>query len=173
MFYLHRAVQVVEIRVPGLGLLPLMNVHMEAFDVENNRVHVNRLLKLMEGVPSSSLIIGGDFNALPIGVEKRKGYVDEPDIDFTGGDTMEIFFGGGRMQDAISATDSPEAYTFPADAPTRRLDYLVGDSRGWKLEGRVVGGITGTLSDHLPILATLTPVGARDEEALPPGEGQP
>ena len=173
MFYLHRAVQAVEIRVPGLGVLPLMNVHLEAFDVENNRVHVNRLLKLMEAVPSASLIVGGDFNALPVGVEKRKGYKDEPDIDFTGGDSMEIFFEGGRMQDAISATDFPEAHTFPADAPTRRLDYLAGDSRGWKLEGRVVRGITGTLSDHLPVQATLTPVSIPDEGALPPGEGQP
>ena len=171
MFYLHRALQQVEVQVPGMGLIPMLNVHLEAFDVDNNRIHAQNLLHLMDQFDSPALVVGGDFNALPIGAQKKVGYEDEPDIDFTGGNTMELFFEAGRMVDAISSSERAEAHTFPADAPTRRLDYLTADKRGWRISGEVIHGKTAKLSDHLPIKATLSPIKLAGEGAPPQGEG--
>lgn len=160
IFYLHRALQRVDVVVSEEKRIPIFNVHLEAFDVVNNRNHVKVLLEKMAEEKSPYLIVGGDFNALAPGAPKRFGFVDEPEIDFTGGNTMELFFGDGRMLDGLSEEENEAYMTFPADAPTRRLDYLSADQSGWKrVEGSIPSGVS-TLSDHLPLRAVFQVVSA-------------
>ena len=154
-FYLHRATQFVEVSVPSIGEVTLVNVHLEAFDPENNLEQVLMLQERLNSRAGEHLIVGGDFNALPPDAAKRSGFSDEPDIDFTTDRSIQTFFEDGTLQDVVSMVDAPEFHTFPANAPTRRLDYVGVSPATWESSGSVLKGACQTLSDHLPVLAKL------------------
>ncbi len=154
-FYLHRALQRVEIEVAKGRSLTVYNVHLEAFNVENNRSHVLRLLEEMKTDQGSAQVVGGDFNALPPETEKRNGYEDEPDIDFTGGNTMELFFEGTGYVDAVANAHDSAAFTHPTNPPTRRLDYLAVDPAVGTWRDGAVPADLAPLSDHMAVVGTL------------------
>jgi endonuclease/exonuclease/phosphatase family metal-dependent hydrolase len=154
-FYLHRALDHAKIKV-GDTTFDVINVHLEAFDADNRMDHAQRLANLIGqggqgGIDKRRLIVAGDFNAPPPEATHRKGFVDEPEADFTGDATIALV----RNVDGLTQTLIDESvFTFPADLPSRRLDYLFIGAGLSVLETRVVTA-PGPWSDHLPVFARL------------------
>ena len=88
---------------------------------------------------------------LPAGAAQKKGFIDEAQADFTN-DTSHSLVATGlpALREVL-----PDAtlFTFPADAPTRRLDYIGYGPALALEEARVLAPPPGPWSDHLPIRA--------------------
>jgi len=149
MFYLHRAIQHVVVDV-GSRTLPVLNVHLEAFDGPNRQRHMDRLVQEVDDLKDGHMIVLGDFNALPPEEPKRHGFEDEPDADFREDKTMNGMWTRAGFREVLAHLD-PRPNTFPAETPTRRLDYLFVGS-GFTLLGQTVME-KETFSDHLGIVA--------------------
>ncbi len=164
-FYLHRATQIVDLRV-GRHVVRLFNVHLEAFDVPNREEQARELATLVREKARRYSVVVGDFNALPPGATRRHGFADEPAADFRADRSLDIFSPPNLRElyadRPASATDG-SAFTFPAQAPTRRLDHLF-FSRAFALQEGGVFAAAGPVSDHLPLRAVL-----RFEPAAPAG----
>lgn len=113
-----------EVRVNDAWLLGA-SIRNDSFDLANNLVQVDELIAR---VGERLALIAGDFNAEP------------------GTPPMERWLAGGRF--VGFAAEPP---TFPAGAPTRRIDQVLAPA-AWKVTDlRVVD--TG-VSDHLAVVAT-------------------
>jgi endonuclease/exonuclease/phosphatase family metal-dependent hydrolase len=153
-FFLHRSLQVATIDAGGRALTAV-NVHLEAFSQPNREDQATRLRDLVAGL-EGPLVVAGDFNAPPPHASRKAGFTDE-DIDFTTDATIARFLDGGDLRECLDDPDAagPESltFTFPARAPTRRLDYVF--FRG--LAGVALTGVdpVDPASDHLPVWTTL------------------
>lgn len=143
-FYLHRCVQELDIDLGRGRALRLFNVHLEAYGNANRRAQARILARLLRQVQGPGVCLG-DFNALPVGAEKQRGFADEPDTDFHGDDTM-----ASLAQTGWQALGT--GYTFPSVGPSRRLDHVL-LSPG--LQGHVDAPAPSLASDHLPLFASL------------------
>lgn len=116
--------------VVGGEALRLYSTHFD-FGVEHDAVRKEAAEALIADFPASGwVVVGGDLNAAP----------NEPAIDVLG-DALTDWWS--------SANPSSAGLTFPADAPTRRIDYLFGPALalvGAKLLDESEGGTW--LSDH-------------------------
>lgn len=148
-FYLNRAIDHAKV-VIGTTPWDVFNVHLEAFDVENRMDHARRLATLVPGVSDKRrVIVAGDFNAPPPEATQKKGFVDEPETDFSGDETIAVV----RALGLSEVLPDPASFTFPADAPTRRLDYIFFGPALEKIEARILAPPPGPWSDHLPVLS--------------------
>lgn len=125
IFYLDRLAQVAVLDVGGHAL-GVINVHLEAFDTatrERQARTVNSIYDRLtrEGLP---VFLLGDFNSvLPVAKgdlppEDRRRFADDA--------TMPTLLEGTNLASAAVQTDTSQAAlpTYPADAPTRRIDYV-------------------------------------------------
>lgn len=160
-FYLHRALQHVAVDLGAGRVLDLVNVHLEAFDKDNREKQVATLEDVVGKIESPFRIVVGDFNALPPGTSQKHEFVDEPDADFRGDETMARIFAIPGLTEVLSqsadSADDASTFTFPAGAPTRRLDYIfVGP--GFEVADAKVMREGVPWSDHLAMLAGLSMV---------------
>ena len=109
----------------GEGWLLVGSVRNDSFDLANNSVQVDQLLRFAEGRPA---LIGGDFNAPPHS------------------ESMEKLRASQRF---VLPTDSMP--TFPASSPNRRIDEIFGPA-AWRVVHSAVFD-TG-VSDHLGVATT-------------------
>lgn len=147
-FYLHRAIDEVTLSLSEEGQeFKLFNIHLEAFDPENRQAQLAVLFDLIKKEGSvDHVIAAGDFNSLPPEALQKHAFVDEPEADFRGDETIAEMRKTG-LKDAIS---DPKSFTFPADAPSRRLDYVwYGDA----LQLKEVKVMEAGFSDHRGIVA--------------------
>ncbi|MFT7582629.1 MAG: endonuclease/exonuclease/phosphatase family metal-dependent hydrolase [Myxococcota bacterium] len=151
LFYLNRAIDHIEVDVGGTTL-HVFNVHLEAFSIENRMHQVNSLRGLLNGLSAKHAIALGDFNALPSGTAKTRGFEDEPEADFTGDQTMARADTMVDMREVLAGVDP---LTFPAHAATRRLDYIYYRTTGIEPVSASVLDAQPPWSDHLPVMATL------------------
>jgi endonuclease/exonuclease/phosphatase family metal-dependent hydrolase len=149
-FYFQRSIDQVELDVGGQRWV-VFNVHLEAFDTPNREAQAVILREAVKQVGHPRVLVIGDFNTIPDAMAKRTGFADEPEMDFTGDRTLAESFAGLAFSDAFAA--DPNAFTFPADAPTRRLDYIFHTTVATPTEARVLTGPPGPWSDHLPLVA--------------------
>lgn len=149
-FYFQRSLDRAELTI-GATSWVVFNIHLEAFDLPNRHAQATILRDAIKAVGHDRVIVVGDFNAIAEAVPTRKGYVDEPEMDFTGDRTLALSFDGLTFAEALS--DAPTAHTFPADAPTRRLDYIFHTAALTRTEARVLTSPSGPWSDHLPVVA--------------------
>jgi endonuclease/exonuclease/phosphatase family metal-dependent hydrolase len=148
-FYLNRAIDHARVEIAG-QTWDVFNVHLEAFDADNRMDHAKRLAALVAALPETRrVIVAGDFNAPPPEASQKKGFVDEPETDFSADRTIDIVRGLALAE----ALPDPATFTFPADAPTRRLDYIFFGAALDKIEAKILGASPGPWSDHLPVLA--------------------
>ncbi|MDF1838907.1 MAG: endonuclease/exonuclease/phosphatase family protein, partial [Planctomycetota bacterium] len=106
----------------------LGSIRNDSFDLENNALQVRSIL---ESLPESPVILGGDFNAEP------------------GDESMERLKRSGHWRGVFQG-----AATFPSHAPHRRIDsVLIPSAWPGTLEQRV---LDVDLSDHEPALVTVT-----------------
>jgi len=155
LFYISRAVQRVEVSVGGRAL-DIYNVHLEAFHPETRMHQARQLLDIMKARGFAAGFIVGDMNSLPPGARKKCGFIDEPEADFTGDNTIEVLEHEGGLAEAVppdvdALAESP-SFTYPADRPNRRLDHIFYSPSIRILRWSVDRG-AGTGSDHLPLTA--------------------
>ena len=162
-FYLDRLAQVAVVDLGGYPLV-VINVHLEAFHVgtrEEQARLVNDLYRRLadSGVPALLL---GDFNSrlTPTNASSR----DE---------TMQHLLAGTNLQPAATGapTDTKWA-TYPAENPTRRIDYVFYPPRFFEPTGvQRWCGTPNPPSDHCAVTATFHLAPAVKEgpthEALP------
>lgn len=113
-----------EVRVNGEWLLGA-SIRNDSFDLANNARQVDEILARVGDRPA---LLAGDFNAVP------------------GSPPMERLRESARFGGFV---DGPP--TFPASAPTRRIDHVLVPASWRLLEAHVVD--TG-VSDHLAVVAT-------------------
>lgn len=129
-------------RLPGFPVVTLdvggrplhvFNTHLDYRPAPAiRRLQIAEMLEVMEDVDGSTILLG-DLNARP----------DAEELD-------TLF---ARFNDAWRLRGAGDGYTFPADAPDRRIDYiLVSDDIGVDS----VAVLESTASDHRPIVAELT-----------------
>jgi endonuclease/exonuclease/phosphatase family metal-dependent hydrolase len=157
LFYLHRAIQAATVRV-GERDITLFNSHLEAFDLPNRERHAELLVETVRETEVDDWLVLGDMNSVPPEAPQKTDFVDEPGWDATDDRTIEILRAGlGVLEspglEAYTADQRP-TFTFPADAPTRRLDYLFASSTLPLSAARIVAE-AGSISDHLPVGATV------------------
>ncbi len=158
-FYLNRAVQIVELDVPGESPVQLFNIHLEAFS-NTNRMHQANLLKDLvwkDARQDDRILVAGDFNSTAPEAPQKSKFLDEPETDFSKDNTIQTVRSGMPTIDLLSRFKVPERiFTFPAHAPNRQLDHLFA-GRAWSQSyGWVQTPEKGILSDHLPLRVVLT-----------------
>jgi len=171
-FYLDRLAQVVVLDVASRPLV-VINVHLEAFGVgtrEDQARLVNDLYRRLadRGVPTLLL---GDFNS---GLRADPGASAASDERAGAADaTMRHLLADTDLQPASTATpeDTTRA-TYPADAPTRRIDYVFYSPRFFEVAtAQRWCGAPHPPSDHCAVTAAFRLPRPADEwpshEALP------
>ncbi|MBN1774132.1 MAG: endonuclease/exonuclease/phosphatase family protein [Deltaproteobacteria bacterium] len=153
-FYLHRALQHVELELGGGTSLDVLNVHTEAFHQGNREDHADRIAARVRGLPDRPRLLLGDFNAVPPEATLRRAFPDEPETDMTTDRTVAAIRALGLAEALDLDAPLPDTFTFPADVPNRRLDYVWFSPSFRRVEGRVVRE-AGSLSDHLPVVVEL------------------
>lgn len=157
-FYLRRTSQKVSVIASDFSLA-LINTHLEAFDQKNREENAGELNSLIVGAQreGSAVIAGGDFNAVPKEASLRKAFADEPQTDMTTDKTIEIVCKNTTLFDALSTyinkKDGAETFSFPADAPNRRLDYVLASNDFKVVDAGFVS--EAKFSDHLPLFVVL------------------
>lgn len=116
-----------ELEINGQSLLT-GSVRNDSFDLENNLLQTQQIVDYVRDRPA---LLAGDFNAEP---HTR---------------SMSMLRDGGRFSGVVEGPP-----TFPAHAPTRRIDYILAPSTWELVEHRVVE--TG-VSDHLAVVSTYRP----------------
>jgi len=130
--YEPRGAQRVILRAPG-GSLALVNTHLDASrDDHYRRQEILTILSIARDLGAGALV-GGDFNSTP-------------DSEVQGA------VRAGGLRDAWLECGRGNGLTYPADTPTKRIDYLylTGTAR---CSSAVV--LPTTASDHRPLLVTV------------------
>lgn len=154
---LHRALLEVEVDLGGGRRLRVFNVHLESADRPNREAQARIVAAHLRGA-AGPLLFGGDINAPPPEATLQQGFADEPGADHTGESTVPTLRavpGLRPVLDPAAFAAAPDAFaTFPADAPSRRLDELfVGD--GLAVLSTRVPEVAPLASDHRPVEAVL------------------
>ena len=131
------------VAAPG-GRLSIINTHLDpSGDDRWRRQEADSIVSLAAQLRRGgvALIVGGDFNSTPESAVQRAVRV-------------------GGLRDAWLECATGDGFTFPADVPVKRIDYvyITGSSRcnaAQVIESRV--------SDHRPLLVDLTLSAARPE----------
>jgi len=125
----QRGVLVLDIDVDGAPFR-LHNAHL-GVSVEDRRLQVDALLTVADTATVPHALVG-DFNARP-----------------TAPELAPLF---ARFRDAWAVAGEGEGFTFPASAPTARIDYVL-VSAALGISAARVPALAG--SDHLPLVAEL------------------
>jgi endonuclease/exonuclease/phosphatase family metal-dependent hydrolase len=153
-FYLHRSLQHAEIDLGGGVTLDLLNVHLEAFHQVNRERQAELVVQRVRSFPDRPRVVLGDLNAIPPEAVLRAHFPDEPQTDMTTDKTIATIRQLELAEALPDGTSAPETFTFPADVPNRRLDYVWFSPTLRRVAGRVVRE-AGVLSDHLPVVVDL------------------
>jgi endonuclease/exonuclease/phosphatase family metal-dependent hydrolase len=161
LFYLHRAVQVVTVQV-GSTEVTVLNVHLEGFHPRNREEQAEQVVALVRELRPERWMLLGDLNSPPPEAPQRGNFVDNPSWDASDDRTVEMLRSGLGVLEVpgLEAYEQylPATFTYPAGAPTRRLDYVFVAPSLTPVEARVVTE-AGAISDHLPVAATVRLVG--------------
>jgi endonuclease/exonuclease/phosphatase family metal-dependent hydrolase len=130
--YEPRGAQRVVVRAPG-GDLALVNTHLDASRDDHYRRQETRTVLSIARAVGTPALIGGDFNSTP-------------DSD------VQAAIKAGGLRDAWLECGRGDGLTYPADTPTKRIDYLYLTAGATCLSAVVV---PTAASDHRPLLVTV------------------
>lgn len=162
LFYLFHYLQRCEVRIGGT-VLEVFNTHLEAFKEGGRSAQARELRDVLEALSEAErarVLLGGDFNAVPLEATAKSNYPDETKVKTSHerDPTIEIIRGVAGLEDSCAAdcTADLEAkfFTFPAHEPNRKLDHLFHGSAFEVVEARVARE-AGDVSDHLPLVVKL------------------
>ncbi len=143
-FYLDRLAQVAEIDVGDVTLV-VINVHLEAFEQATRETQAAEVRRIYERYASRPVLLIGDFNAVWSATQDTT----RPDPDAT----LRLLLDGIDLRpafpDSASTAPADSIGTYPADAPTRKIDYIFyTPDRIEALDAFVIGGGANPPSDH-------------------------
>ena len=130
--YEPRGAQRVIVRAPG-GDLVVINTHLDASGEDHYRRQEIRPVLALAHDAGSLVLVGGDFNSTP-----------ESEVQ------GELRNGG--LRDAWLACGNGDGFTYPADTPVKRIDYLYLAGASTCSRAEV---LATTASDHRPLLVTV------------------
>jgi endonuclease/exonuclease/phosphatase family metal-dependent hydrolase len=155
--YIDRGIQRVNVRI-GEKNIALLNVHLEAWEIKAREQQIKITKEYIDEI-DLPIILGGDFNTVMPDAEKKSGFKDEPDADYTDEITLDWFIKNVQnlKVPVISANDNElnQIYTFPSDSPDRRLDHIFLIGKSLSLLDFKVAYEAGLASDHLPVVARI------------------
>lgn len=155
--YIDRAIQRVDVDV-GDKKIALLNIHLEAWDMSTREEQIKILADYMSKI-DEPMILGGDFNTVPPGADKQKGFADDPHADYSQENTLTWFYEHDlklKTPTLKSGLNDPfDRFSFPSNEPDRLLDhiFLMGKNLSF-INYRIVKE-AGVASDHLPVIATV------------------
>jgi len=174
-FYLKRNLLKSRIDVPGMGKVAVLNTHLAAFSQDGTRQEQVREIEGELGhldEQGETFVIGGDFNLIPPGSERTRGFPDQQceKEDFQASDYTDKLDVLEGLYDSYHAAIPLETYhannepyfTYTGDVDvgwTRKIDYLFTNGgfragSGLVHQGPEQGGMsTLERSDHAPITA--------------------
>ena len=126
------------------GRLAIMNTHLDpSGDDSWRRQEADSIVSLARQVQRSeaAVIVGGDFNSTPESA-------------------VQGAVRAGGLRDVWLACGAGAGFTYPADVPSKRIDYLYITGSARCTAARVV---ESRVSDHRPLLVDLTMSAARPE----------
>lgn len=142
-FYLDRLIQKTWIKT-NEGELLVMNMHLEAFDLETRIIHVDRVieeyLKYADKMPVLAI---GDFNSSAI---DANGPLNE-----SARKMFEIQGIGAAITDSLFALNPSGNYTFSSGEPFQKIDYIFYNKKFIKKIDAHVVQEAGQASDHFPV----------------------
>jgi endonuclease/exonuclease/phosphatase family metal-dependent hydrolase len=121
------------------GRLQVVNTHLDASADESNRLQeVEGVLNAVRPRVSATtpVMVGGDFNAEPASAVVQK-------------------LRAAGLRDAWTECGQGDGFTYPADQPTKRIDYLFLTG---SLRCTAAQVIDTRISDHRPLLVTLADI---------------
>lgn len=126
----------VQVATPA-GPVWALNTHLDPADEEVRLQELDRLLDRVEALRSAgeSVLVGGDLNAEP-------------------GSAVHDRLVAAGLTDAHELCGNGAGHTYPADEPTKRIDYLWLPST-WTCTGATV--LEDQSSDHRPLLVRIGP----------------
>jgi endonuclease/exonuclease/phosphatase family metal-dependent hydrolase len=127
--YEPRGAQRVIVRAPA-GDLVVINTHLDASRDDYYRRQEIRPVLMLAGDAGSRVLVGGDFNSTP-----------ESEVQ------TDVRNGG--LRDAWLACGSGDGFTYPADTPAKRIDYVYLTGAATCARAEV---LETTASDHRPLL---------------------
>lgn len=129
--YEERGALAARIAVPG-GAVRVVNTHLDATRSDSLRVHQAHTLATIAAAQRDSgfTIIGGDLNSEP-------------------GSAVRRMLGDAGWTDLFAVCGRGQPYSFPADSPVKRIDYLFAAGRVRCGKARV---LETDASDHRPVL---------------------
>jgi endonuclease/exonuclease/phosphatase family metal-dependent hydrolase len=165
-FNFRRAIQEVSLPVTGGNKLTLMNTHFDAFaqgsDTMQQQVSYLQRLLNSKNKNGESWIIAGDFNLLPPGQYENMDAIArtyyQPDSEFA---RIYDQFNVIPTIEQANGQDASHWFThFPnrkeVSGPDRTIDYFVYSNHMQVSDAKVIQQNTLHISDHLPMIATIT-----------------
>lgn len=115
--------------------LYLINTHLHHVrqDAMIREQQVASILHFLDGSPMRRLVLTGDLNSLPL-------------------DTVLLSLNAAGLRDLVAEAGVEPGYTFPADDPSQRLDYILASP---DIGLRALEIAPDVISDHLGIGATI------------------
>jgi endonuclease/exonuclease/phosphatase family metal-dependent hydrolase len=150
LFYLHRYFQQVVVEM-GERKITIINLHLEAFDKDDRQSQVEKLMAKFKEEQID--ILAGDFNMVPSSAAKKSKFKDYDD-DYENDRSFDLISESGANEvipESIYSLDEAIYFTFPANRPDRRLDYIFYHQDLKMIKAEV---LPSALSDHLPIKAS-------------------
>ena len=153
MFYIDRLIHIAKIKVSDIEVL-VFNIHLEAFDITSRESQAKKLVKILNELKNRyPIIVTGDFNSVPMGAKKKRGFSDEPETDYRNDKTLNIL-SKAKFLNCVFPID--ESYTeneatFPSNYPDRKLDYIFYTPAYFELKKKMI--LLSNSSDHLPVFA--------------------
>jgi len=145
-FYLERLAQITQVEVNGTSLI-IINVHLEAFDIETREIHAQTVLEIYRQYEKTHpVLLVGDFNSTsPFATN---GYENDK--------TMEYIFNEPGIGSAIVKEQylqsEKDYFTFSSGDPTDKIDYIFyNKNKISPVSGKVLK-TAGQISDHIPVL---------------------
>jgi endonuclease/exonuclease/phosphatase family metal-dependent hydrolase len=138
----------------GNERIAIFNVHLEPWAQKTREKSITNLKEWMSG-SSMPIILGGDFNAISpeapktsYHLEDAPWFIDQNEWNLENDTTISAIRDLGFTE---AVPDKDKSYTFPADHPLQKLDYLFAGNgsvfiRGWVFQK------AGEASDHLPLV---------------------
>ncbi|EIK93613.1 endonuclease/exonuclease/phosphatase [Pseudomonas sp. M47T1] len=161
----HRALLTSYLPIQGGGQLAVLNTHLDDYvPGEDTQVRqMQAILKRVDRMESHGTpwLLGGDFNALPLGQAVRLAASQRP--AYPADSSLHLLWDRYPMipdNREASGEDRSDWFThYPNDpaipAPDRTLDYLFHSPKLKRIEARVRQDDTEEISDHMPLTARL------------------
>lgn len=156
--YIDRGIQRVDVQIDQTKKVAVLNVHLEAWDMKTREQQAMVLGEYMKEI-DLPIILGGDFNTVPLSSDKKNKFIDEPETDYSDEKTFPWLFNivkDLKKPRLVAKINDPfSLYTFPSDMPNRRLDhiFLIGNSLAFM--NFWVEKSAALASDHLPVVAKI------------------